>query len=64
MDERTKMHRFYSTRWSVLAGATALAGWFAYNYYGRGIFRADLFLILLIMVAAKLAAMVYYRFTN
>jgi hypothetical protein len=58
------MHRFYSTRWSVIAGAVAMGAWIAYNYYGRGVFLTDMFLVLMIMAAAKLAGMIYYRFTN
>jgi hypothetical protein len=58
------MHRFYSTRWSVITGAVAMGGWIAYSYYGRGVFRTDLMIIMLIMAAAKLAGMLYYRLTN
>ncbi len=64
MDERLKLHRFYSTRWSVLAGVAVLLGWWAYDYYGRGVFRSDLVIILVIMAAAKLGGMIYYRFVN
>ncbi len=64
MDEREKLHRFYSTRWSLLAGVIAMFGWWAYNYYRLGIFRRDLIIILAVMAAIKLAGILYYRITN
>lgn len=64
MDERQKMHRFYSTRWAVLAGVAVMFGWWAYEYYGRGNFRGDFVIILTTMAVIKLAGMLYYRFTD
>ncbi len=64
MDERRKMHRFYSTRWAVLAGTLAMLAWFQYSYFADHVLRWDIVAIMMIMAVTKVLAMLYYQFTN
>ncbi len=64
MDERFVMHRLYSTRFAALATAVFVAGWFVYDAYVYDVVRQDLLLILAVTAVTKIAAMLYYRFTD
>ena len=64
MDERFKLHRFYSTRIAVLIGAVLMGGWFYYDLFVNGTIRWDFFVVLSAMAVSKIAAMIYYRYTN
>ena len=64
MDERFMMHRFYSSRMALVAGALALGIWFNYEWFVNGRLRLDLVAILAIMALAKVVAMIYYRLTR
>jgi len=64
MDERFMMHRFYSSRMALVAGALALGIWFNYDWFVNGRLRLDLVAILAIMALTKAVAMLYYRLTR
>ena len=64
MDERFVMHRYYSSRLSLIAGVLALGIWFNYEWYVNERLRLDLLAILAIMALAKVIAMIYYRLTR
>jgi hypothetical protein len=64
MDERFMMHRFYSSRLALVAGALALGIWFNYDWFVNRRLRLDLVAILAIMALAKVVAMIYYRLTR
>jgi len=60
-DERFLMHRLKSTSLAGVIGALTAIGLFAYNYYGKGVWRWDLFAIAATVAVVKVAAMVWYR---
>jgi hypothetical protein len=64
MDERFIMHRFKSTRFAVLVGTILIFAVFTYHIVKNNVIRWDLFIIILAMAVAKVAAMIYYRRTN
>ena len=64
MDERTKLHRYKATRFSVMVGLLVILGMMLYDKFINDIFRYDLFLLILIMAVAKLGARFYYSKTN
>ena len=64
MDERFKMHRFYSTRFAVIVAAVSMGGWFYYDYFVNNIINWSLLITLSIMAVSKIGAMIYFRITN
>ena len=64
MDERFILHRFYATRLATIVGAVLMGVWFNYEYFAHHIIRYDFLIILFVMALTKVAAMVYYRWTN
>jgi len=63
-DERFLTHRLKSTSLAGIAAALVCAGLWGWNYYGKGEFRRDLFAVLVTAAVVKVAAMLYYRFTD
>ncbi|UCH60950.1 MAG: hypothetical protein JSV61_05580 [Anaerolineales bacterium] len=64
VDERFIMHRYYSTRWSVLVGVIMMAVWVNYEYFVNQVLRLDLVIILAVMAGTKVLAMLYFRLTH
>jgi len=64
MDERFKLHRLYSTRFSAVVTMVCIGIWFNYEYFINNFLRWDLFIIIMVMVLSKVGAMLYYRTTN
>ncbi len=64
MDERFKMHRLYSTRFSAVITIICIGIWFNYEYLLNNHLRWDLFVFMMIMAFSKVAAMLYYKLTN
>ncbi len=64
MDERSALHRYKSTSHAAVAAGLMLGGWFLYEFYARGNFRKDLFIILLVTAGVKLVALAWYRLTD
>jgi hypothetical protein len=64
MDERFIMHRYISTRWSVLVGVVLMAAWVNYEYIVEDTLRIDLLIILGAMLVTKVSVMIYYRVTH
>jgi hypothetical protein len=64
MDERFKMHRFYSTRFAVIVASLFMAGWYYYDYFVNDMIKWDLVIILSVMAVSKIGAMIYYRITH
>lgn len=64
IDERFIQHRFKSTSHAAMVASVCLAFFFLREYYGRGQVRWDLGFTLVAMALTKIAAMVYYRFTD
>jgi cytochrome c oxidase subunit IV len=64
LDERLIAHRYKATRLAALVGAIAMSAYLIYGLVAKGMIRWDLFLIMCIMAATKLAATFYYRKTN
>ncbi len=64
MDERLKMHRYYSSRIALLVFVIITAALFYYDFFKNDLIRWDLFVILSVTAFSKIAAMVYYRRTN
>jgi hypothetical protein len=63
-DERFIMHRYISTRWTVIVGVMLMAVWVNYEYLVNHILRFDLLVILLAMLVTKVTVMIYYRLTH
>jgi hypothetical protein len=63
-DERFLMHRLRSTSIAGVMGGLIAVGLFAYQYYGKGIWRWDLFAVAATIAVVKLAAMAFYRLTD
>ena len=63
-DERFIMHRYYSTRVSMIAGIILIVVWFNYELIVNHNFRWDLAIIAGVMAAAKLLAMAYFRIAH
>jgi hypothetical protein len=64
IDERFVMHRYLSTRWSVMVGVILMALWVNFEYFVNQTLRMDLVIILLAMAITKLAVMVYLQRTH
>jgi hypothetical protein len=64
MDERFKMHRLYSTRFSAIITIVLIGAWFNYEYFINNLLRWDLFIFIIAMALSKIGAMLYYRLTN
>jgi len=61
LDERYLTHRLRSTSHAGVACALMVIGWFTYEYYVNGTFRADLMSIAAITAAIKVTLMIWYR---
>ncbi|NQT27768.1 hypothetical protein HQ585_20595 [candidate division KSB1 bacterium] len=64
VDERYFIHRLKSTSLAGIVAAVLMGASCLYQLYVKGVFRYDLFGILIIMAAVKLGAMFYFRRTN
>lgn len=64
LDERFIMHRFKSTRFSVLIGMISMFAIFTYHVVKHDTIRWDLFAVMFAMALAKVGAMIYFRRTN
>ena len=60
-DERFVMHRYYSTRLSMIVGMILIVIWFNYELIINDYVRWDLLVIAGVMARTKLMAMAYYR---
>ena len=60
-DERFIMHRYYSTRISMVVGIILIVTRFNYELLVNDVFRLDLAIIAGVMAITKILAMVYYR---
>jgi hypothetical protein len=63
-DERFVMHRYYSTRLSMIVGMILIVIWFNYELIANNHVRLDLLVITGVMAITKLMAMAYYRITQ
>ena len=63
-DERFIMHRYYSTRISMIVGIVLIVVWFNYELIARDILRSDLAIIAGVMAITKIVAMIYYRISR
>jgi len=63
-DERFIMHRYYSTRISMIVGLILIVAWFNYELLVKDIFRLDLAIIVGVIAATKILAMLYFRLTQ
>lgn len=64
IDERFLVHRLKSTSLAGVTGALVAIGLFAYQYYGKGVWRWDLFAVAATAAFVKVAAMLWYRLTD
>ena len=64
IDERFLMHRLKSTSLAGVIGALVAAGFWARDFYGNDVFRKDLFAVIATMAVVKIAAMLWFRFTD
>ena len=63
-DERFIMHRYYSTRISMIVGISLIVIWFNYELLVNDRLRWDLAIIAGVMAVTKVVAMLYYRTTQ
>lgn len=63
-DERFIMHRYYSTRISMMVGIILIVAWFNYDFIVNNLLRWDLAIIAGAMAIAKILAMLYFRVTG
>jgi hypothetical protein len=63
-DERFIMHRYYSTRFSMIVGMVLIVAWFSYELIVNQILRLDLAIIVVAIAVSKILAMVYLRITQ
>lgn len=63
-DERFIMHRYYSTRLSMIVGIASIVIWFNYELLVNHHLRLDLAVIAGLMAITKIIAMLYYRITH
>lgn len=63
-DERFIMHRYYSTRISMIVGIVLIVVWFNYELIAKDILRLDLAIIAGAMAITKILAMAYFRITH
>ena len=64
VDERFIAHRYKATRLATGVGTVLMSAFFFYWYLADHVIRWDLFIILCVMAATKVAAMAYFRRTN
>jgi len=63
-DERFVMHRYYSTRISMIVGIIMIVVWFNYELIANNVLRLDLAVIAGVMAITKILAMVYFRISQ
>jgi hypothetical protein len=63
-DERFIMHRYYSTRISMIVGLILIVAWFNYELLVKDILRLDLAIIVGVIAFTKILAMLYFRLTQ
>ena len=63
-DERFIMHRYRSTRLSMIVGIILIVIWFNYELLANDHLRLDLLVIAGAMAVTKIVAMLYYRISN
>lgn len=63
-DERFIMHRYYSTRFSMIVGMILIVAWFSYELIANQNLRVDLAIIAVAIAVSKILAMVYLRITH
>lgn len=63
-DERFIMHRYYSTRFSMIVGMVLIVAWFSYELIANQILRLDLAIIVVAIAVSKILVMVYLRITQ
>lgn len=63
-DERFIMHRYYSTRISMIVGVLLIVFWFNFELIVNDLIRWDLLIIAGVIALTKILAMIYYRFTG
>lgn len=63
-DERFIMHRYHSTRISMIVGLGLIVAWFNYELIVNHTLRWDLALIVGVMAVTKLLVMAYLRSTH
>jgi hypothetical protein len=61
VDERFRMHRYYSSRFALTVGLILIVAWVFRDLIVLDEWRSDLLIIGAAMGAAKLIAMAYYR---
>lgn len=64
VDERFAMHRYYSTRWSVIVGVALMGAWVIYESIANQVLRLDLIAIMLVMALTKIGLMIYLQLTH
>jgi len=64
MDERAILHRYKASSHAGTACALMVVGWFAYQYYARGIFRTDLVVIGVTTAVIKVAFRLWYKWRD
>lgn len=64
VDERFLNHRLRSTSLGGIAGALLAIGLFEYHLLREHVFRWELLAVGITMVTVKLAAMLWYHFTD
>lgn len=63
-DERFIMHRYHSTRLSMMVGVILIAIWFNYELLVNDHLRWDLAIIVGVMAITKLLTMLYLRIAH
>ena len=63
-DERFIMHRYYSTRFSMIVGMFLIVAWFSYELIVNQNLRLDLAIIAVVIAVSKILAMAYLRITH
>lgn len=64
VDERSLTHRLRSTSIAGIVGGVTALGLFAYRFYHDHIWNWDLFAVGATIAGVKLAAMIWYHFTD
>jgi hypothetical protein len=63
-DERFLAHRLKSTSIAGVTGGLVAVGLWAYQHYANDVWRWDLFAVAATIAGVKVAAMLWYRFTD